>query len=272
MGSRELSVALQQAKELQITLQKTSKTSNSGNSARPLISDFSVNDLMTMIRYNFEFGVSQFATLVIDADVDSHGVEDSIQDPDTYANISTEISEIFEYLNKNDFISTKTKMRDEVLTMVSSEFNRTTFSETREASIYSSGTDHNPFGNTVLLYGGGIKGLQIIGQTDGQQLTQTAPNNWDMPTFGNLGTADFKFDENIRKMHAGRADSRQLIGRAFDFSNQQVIENYTNNDLKDFITINHVHNSILRHFGIKDQDLNGLAAGGTARDYLLNLT
>ncbi len=55
---------------------------------------------------------------------------------------------------------------DTTLVMWLSEFGRTPLGENRGGSTNVTGRDHHPFAFTVWLAGGGIKGGQVIGQTD----------------------------------------------------------------------------------------------------------
>jgi hypothetical protein len=57
-------------------------------------------------------------------------------------------------------------MLDETMVIWASEFGRTPLGENRGGSTNVTGRDHHPFAFTTWLAGGGIKGGQVIGQTD----------------------------------------------------------------------------------------------------------
>ena len=57
-------------------------------------------------------------------------------------------------------------MLDETLVIWLSEFGRTPLGENRGGSINVTGRDHHPFAFTLWMAGGGIKGGQILGETD----------------------------------------------------------------------------------------------------------
>ncbi|MCA9414576.1 MAG: DUF1501 domain-containing protein, partial [Candidatus Omnitrophica bacterium] len=65
---------------------------------------------------------------------------------------------------------------DSTLIVFAGEFGRTPLGENRgpNAKYHNTGRDHHPFAFTILLAGGGIKGGQVIGQTDeiGWNVTQ----------------------------------------------------------------------------------------------------
>jgi uncharacterized protein (DUF1501 family) len=55
---------------------------------------------------------------------------------------------------------------DETLVLWSSEFGRTPLGENRPGFTGVTGRDHHPFAFTLWMAGGGVKGGQIIGETD----------------------------------------------------------------------------------------------------------
>jgi hypothetical protein len=55
---------------------------------------------------------------------------------------------------------------DDTMVIWASEFGRTPLGENRGGSTNVTGRDHHPFGFSLWLAGGGIKGGQVIGQTD----------------------------------------------------------------------------------------------------------
>jgi uncharacterized protein (DUF1501 family) len=55
---------------------------------------------------------------------------------------------------------------DETLVVWASEFGRTPLGENRRGSVANTGRDHHPFAFSLWMAGGGIKGGQVIGETD----------------------------------------------------------------------------------------------------------
>ena len=57
-------------------------------------------------------------------------------------------------------------MLDETLVVWASEFGRTPLGENRRGSVPNTGRDHHPFAFSIWMAGGGIRGGQVIGETD----------------------------------------------------------------------------------------------------------
>ena len=57
-------------------------------------------------------------------------------------------------------------MLDDTMVIWASEFGRTPLGENRNSNANVSGRDHHPFAFSMWLAGGGIKGGQVIGETD----------------------------------------------------------------------------------------------------------
>jgi uncharacterized protein (DUF1501 family) len=55
---------------------------------------------------------------------------------------------------------------DETLVVWNSEFGRTPLGENRAGSKSVTGRDHHPYSFSIWLAGGGVKGGQVIGETD----------------------------------------------------------------------------------------------------------
>lgn len=82
-------------------------------------------------------------------------------------------------------------MLDETLVIISSEFGRTPSVENSAAVSIQNGRDHNPYGFTTLLAGGGIRGGMTYGSTD---------------DFG------FRAEQNPVHVHDIHATALQLLG------------------------------------------------------------
>ena len=55
---------------------------------------------------------------------------------------------------------------DETLVICAGEFGRTPLGENRGGRAVNTGRDHHPYGFSLWMAGGGIKGGQVIGKTD----------------------------------------------------------------------------------------------------------
>jgi hypothetical protein len=274
-ASGELLSSIDNAKELYSQLNAGDAAANRQNN-RAQLGRFSVADLMRMVRYAFEFGISPYVTLVIAAGSDSHQRAESIEDPDRYAQIVNHIHQIMTFLKAESFSGQSNKMADDVLMMIGSEFNRTTvMNRSGFTNVLDSGTDHNAYGNSLILFGGGVKGLQILGETDGKTLSaQPANTNWQDSKFGTQSSTQIVFDEffrkNFRHDFIRQSDfDRRVIGRPFDFTQQKPLPE---GKMGSIITMQHVHNSILHHFGIAEQQLLPVPDGQLARNELLRFT
>lgn len=97
--------------------------------------------------------------------LDTHDSGSAKNQPETFATIVNEIREIMQFLKTTAF-DEQHSLLDVTTVMITSEFSRTM--RIQGQSIDNTGTNHNAFNNTVLLAGKGIRGGQLIGDTDFQ--------------------------------------------------------------------------------------------------------
>ncbi len=112
--------------------------------------------------------------------------------------------------------------------MISSEFGRT-MRQKNASDVDSTGTDHNPLSNSVLLAGKGIKAGQVIGASDLMD-ENTTPSG-----------AHKSLDPALLK----------LMGCPFDFKTKEVRKDLpTNYEISDYLTNGSVVNSLYRMFNL----------------------
>jgi hypothetical protein len=139
-------------------------------------------------------------SLGIDSDFDTHSPEDAKQQPLIFTTLVDEIKTFFDYLSTTPLSNQFPKPIIQYTTfMITSEFGRTMRQE--GADINNTGTDHNPYGNSVLIGGKGIRGGLVIGETDCRQLDSSQQ-------FVDVSEGHRKVDPGLIKM----------MGKPLDFS------------------------------------------------------
>ena len=95
-------------------------------------------------------------------------------------------------------------MLDETLVICAGEFGRTPLAENRGGSKQNTGRDHHPYGFSVWMAGGGVKGGQTYGATDDfgyrsvENRTQTADYHATILHLLGLDHDDLSYDHNGR--------------------------------------------------------------------------
>ncbi len=187
----------------------------------------------------FKKGISRSAVLIEDLPlIDCHAGTDAKKCPAFAEKIATKIKDTLTYL-KNTPYDSKRSLLDVTTVMYSSEFSRTM--RQGETEFASTGTDHNNFGNSIVLAGKGIKGGQVIGQTDFRSATEV-----------------------LSKAHLVVDDGKRItIGRPFDFATGRNREDLPETfDLKDYLSIGSVINTLYRSFGVNESKYRELDRNG----------
>ncbi len=99
----------------------------------------------------------------LDFSIDSHDEQTAKNIPKDYPKITQVIADVFKTLKSIEFSNGKSFL-DVTTVVVSSEFTRTM--RQADKKIDSTGTDHNPLGNSVLVGGKGIRKGCVFGATD----------------------------------------------------------------------------------------------------------
>ncbi|MCB0367569.1 MAG: DUF1501 domain-containing protein [Bdellovibrionaceae bacterium] len=155
-----------------------------------------------VVKSYFQAGVCQGAIIIYGRDrfdLDSHSDVLAKGQPAQYKKLVAEIDEILSYLKRTAFDNRKS-MLDVTTVSFGSEFGRSM--KVSGARVDSSGTNHNTFNNMILLAGRGIKGGQIVGETDYHSGSEV-----------------------LSPAHLGRdPDKVKVMGKPYDFTAQRVID------------------------------------------------
>lgn len=112
----------------------------------------------------FAQGLAQSALLSVSYEIDTHDKEQAKAQEKAYAKVVDDLRAVLRFLDQPYDEARGLSFGDVTTVLVSSEFSRTMRQEGQ--AVDETGTDHNPFTNTVLLAGHGVtKGL-ILGATD----------------------------------------------------------------------------------------------------------
>lgn len=213
------------------------------------IDDKNPDDILqaaSLIAAMFKGNVTRGAMLVFDTDLsqtqnlDNHDSASAKALPGVITKLMTQLAGVFDTLKATPY-DDKRSVFDVTTVLVGSEFART-MRQTYQP-IEESGTDHNPMTNTILVAGKGIKGGQVIGQSDFQSAAEQ----------DKLSGAHLSFDPMKVK----------AMGRPFDFD-----KGVPRTDLPaayqpaDFLTFSSVANTIYKIFGAKDAHLRLVERNG----------
>lgn len=191
----------------------------------------------------FSAGLTKVATLVFTENTDTHDPTTASVQGVTYAGIANQIKTIIDLLKTTMFTDARgnaTPFIDLTTFVISSEFGRTTrslgFGE--NASVGTTGTDHNPLTNSALVGGKGIVGGLIVGESDLRDCD-------DEGKYTSVSGA--------HRQKNGTLD--QVMGKPFDFQAQR-----TRTDLPDVwreadhILMPSVTNTILDAFDVPPEE------------------
>ncbi len=134
--------------------------------------DASLGNRLAIMKSYLTAGVTNTGMLILDEgefNVDAHDSKAAASYPKLTTAIVAQLVEIFDFLKNEKVPKSSDKTLMDVTTFVfTSEFSRTMRQVGK--SMDQTGTDHNPLGNSVLIGGKGIKGGQILGATDLDQV------------------------------------------------------------------------------------------------------
>jgi hypothetical protein len=141
----------------------------------------------------FRTGVARSAMIFFAPNLDTHDFNNCKEQPEKFRKIFEQIAGIFQTLKDMPFDEHRS-IFDLTTVIVSSEFGRTMRQLGR--NFAETGTDHNAFSNSLILAGKGIRGNQVIGNSDFQTSKEE------------LSKAHLQIDREKLK----------LIGRPFDYA------------------------------------------------------
>lgn len=190
----------------------------------------------------FQNKVAQSAVLIVSSSnnqgFDNHDAAGAKNQPAAFAQLSERLKQFFDAMKATPFDSTNSLL-DVTTVMISSEFTRTMRQD--GSPITETGTDHNPFTNSLIIGGKGIRAGQIFGASDFAVSTEA------------LSGAHKQLDpKNLR-----------LMGRPFDFNGMIPRTDLPSAYVAtDYLNVDSVVNTIYECFGIPStmhrlQDRNG---------------
>lgn len=210
------------------------------------------NDLTKALNVAHQYfikGVAKSAIITInDKNLDTHGPKDAANQPELYKRVVSDIQNVFDFLKSTVFDESRgLSLLDVTTIVIASEFGRTNYQEGN--AMDQTGTDHDPLSNFLMVGGKGIKGGQVIGASDLDDLDTDG-------TYRGVSGAHRKFDDKLLKR----------MGKPFNFDTMQpaydIPEHY---DGDHYITIASVVNTVYKVFGANTShywknNRNGVAA------------
>ena len=154
-GSKALADSLERSEDLALRLHKIA----------PEATGTDLDKTLRTVHAYFREGITRSAAIALTPDIDAHAVALARDLPTRLTAVATDLATILAYLGDTPFQPNATKSLLDVTTvLISSEFKRTM----RQANlpIDGTGTDHNPYGNAVMLACKGIRLGLVLGSTD----------------------------------------------------------------------------------------------------------
>ncbi len=181
---------------------------------------------VALIAQCFRLSISRSAIYSPTEFFDVHATEQAKTQPKLFASAIGKIATLLKGLADTPFDSRRS-MFDVTTVMVASEFGRTM--RAPDAPIDETGTNHNQFSNSILLGGKGIRPDMVIGTSDLSDETDEA------------SAAHVQIDPVLEKS----------MGRPFDFATLTSRADLPAGfDIKDYLTIGSVVNTIYSLFGV----------------------
>ena len=190
----------------------------------------------------FKNGISSSMTLMVDRQnqLDTHSTTTAQRQVANYKEIIGKIDYLFKKLNEKDSFAPGKSMLDVTTVLISSEFSRTMRQHDDPEEMGRTATDHNPFCNTLIVAGKGIKTGQVIGASD----LNDVDKNGD---FINVSGAHKTKDEKLLS----------IIGKPFDFETGKPKRTREGDeflpqtwDVKDYLNCASVTNTLMKLMGV----------------------
>lgn len=174
----------------------------------------------------FRLGIARSALYLLPEDFDVHSPELARRQPRMFATAMERLATLFDGLIETPY-DAKRSLLDVTTVMVASEFSRTLRSP--DAPIDNTGTNHNPFCNTVLLGGKGVRPGMVVGASD-------LADEHASPSAAHLS-----LDPRLEK----------AMGRPFDFKTLRPRSDSPQSfDIRDYLTIGSVVNTVYSLFDV----------------------
>ena len=172
-------------------------------------------------------------------DIDAHGAAVAQNIPVSYEKIFAGVVAIIKYLSETNLTGSDKKLLDVTTLMISSEFSRTYYDISYKPEVWDQGTGHNPFTNSFVFLGKGIKGGRIIGSSDLDTIENCKPDKIS------------KAHQTLTSADKG-ANPKYSMGREFDFATGKTITDVLPEkfDVRRYITTQVLTNTVLELFGI----------------------
>lgn len=183
---------------------------------------------LPLVREFFKNGVAKSVIISPSADlignIDAHATTDAKEQPKRMMAVVKIVEEVLSFLKATQF-DKKHSLFDVTTVMISSEMGRTMRQSGMPLS--DTGTDHNPYSNTILLAGKGVLGRYILGESD----------------FRTSG-------EKLSPAHLALDPLRlRTMGKPFDFKeNLPILSQPNKYEQSDYIDIASVINTVMKIF------------------------
>jgi len=181
---------------------------------------------LALITQCFRLSISRSAIYSPSEFFDVHATEQAKAQPRLFASAIGKITTLIKGLSETPF-DARRSMLDVTTVMVASEFGRTMRSP--DGTVDETGTNHNQFSNSILIGGKGIRGGLVIGASDLRDEVEEP------------SAAHVQLDPVLEKS----------MGLPFDFSTLLPrTDRPAGFDIKDYLTIGSVVNTIYALFGV----------------------
>lgn len=192
---------------------------------------------VSLIAECFRLSLSRAAVYVLPEQFDVHAPELAKGQSALFRTAIDKVAALLQGLVETPYDAARS-MFDVTTVMIASEFGRTM--RAPDMPIDATGTNHNQYSNSILLGGKGIKGGLVIGASDLADVSEAASK------------AHLAVDPVLEK----------TVGRPFDFKTLKPRNNLPEAfDLKDYLTVGSLVNTVYALFGVPDAYYRELGRG-----------
>jgi uncharacterized protein (DUF1501 family) len=238
-GSQNFARALRRVKATGDALGGTGGGTGSGEPSGGLAAG-SLSEAVRRVLQFFAGGMTRVATILQVENVDTHSAASAQNDTVAlYTRIAADLVTALDLLGSTVFTDTDGRpfpFSELTTFMITSEFGRTNRSIEfpAGASVGATGSDHNPFSNSALIGGRGIRGGLIVGESDLRDCDE-----------------DANFTAVSGAHRQKNAPLNSIMGKPFDFATQRLRSDLPERyDPRDYINMPSVTNTLLDAFGV----------------------